>query len=380
MLDDPQPNILATVMSENLKENWNSTLASFSGAHILQTQEWGDIKSQFGWSPHQEVWQSAPGEVYACAQVLTRQVTISRIKFPLRVMYVPKGPILRDWHDRDQRNQVLNKLKTLARQQSAIFIKIDPEVEWGRGENEGEVNADAGEVSAVLTASGWISSHEQVQFRNTMVIDLSLEPDQLMSRMKQKTRYNVRLAARRGVSIRKGELSDLEPLYKMYAETSLRDGFAIRHREYYLTVWRTFIDRGLAEPLIAEVNGDAVAGLIVFRFAGRAWYMYGMSTAMHREKMPNYLLQWKAMLSAKEAGCRVYDLWGAPDKFEQDDSLWGVYRFKQGLGAEVVRYIGAWDLPLNHSLYRFYTQLMPFILSQFRRKGVQQTQGSIAPG
>jgi lipid II:glycine glycyltransferase (peptidoglycan interpeptide bridge formation enzyme) len=198
--------------------------------------------------------------------------------------------------------------------------------------------------------------------------------------MKQKTRYNIRLAARKGVSVRQGRLSDLDLLYQLYAETSVRDGFAIRHKDYYLTVWRTFIERELAEPLIAEVDGKPVAGLVVFRFAGRAWYMYGMSGTIHREKMPNYLLQWEAMLRSKEAGCSSYDLWGAPDKFEKGDSLWGVYRFKQGLGAEVIRYIGAWDLPLNNSIYRFYTQLMPRLLNRLRRRGMVQTQGSIQSG
>jgi peptidoglycan pentaglycine glycine transferase (the first glycine) len=228
-----------------------------------------------------------------------------------------------------------------------------------------------------LERTGWLFSQEQVQFRNTMIIDLNKPFDELLGNMKQKTRYNVRLASRKGVQVRSGTKSDLDLLYRMYAETSLRDGFTLRDDSYYKTVWNKFIESGMAEPLIAEVDGDEVAALVIFRFAQRAWYLYGMSLGVHRERMPNYLLQWEAIKYAKESGCGFYDLWGAPDEFVEGDTLWGVYRFKQGLGAEVVRYIGAWDLPLKPGLYRLYTQLAPRLLALMRRRGQQQIEGSL---
>ena len=120
--------------------------------------------------------------------------------------------------------------------------------------------------------------------------------------------------------------------------------------------------------------------MIIFRFAHRAWYLYGMSKRVHREKMPNYLLQWEAIKRAKEASYAVYDLWGAPNDFIEGDNLWGVYRFKQGLGAEVVRFFGAWDLPLNPVVYRLYTQMVPRLLALMRRRGKGQIQGSIQAG
>ena len=88
-----------------------------------------------------------------------------------------------------------------------------------------------------------------------------------------------------------------------------------------------------------------MAAIFLFYFGGRAYYLYGMSREAHREKMPNYLLQWEAMQRAKTAGCTIYDLWGAPDEFDESDSLWGVYRFKQGLGGRVLRTIGATVTP-----------------------------------
>jgi len=199
----------------------------------------------------------------------------------------------------------------------------------------------------------------------------------MLARMKQKTRYNVRLAKKKGVKIRFGTLGDIPMLYKMYAETSVRDGFVIRDETYYHTIWNSFVGEKMAEPLIAEVNGEPVAALILFWFAGRAYYMYGMSRLSHREKMPTYLLQWEAMRRAKAHGCRVYDLWGAPDVFEENNSMWGVYRFKRGLGGEVLRTLGAWDYTPRPLLYKLYYEIIPHVLNLMRARGKARVEQQI---
>jgi len=364
-------------------ENWNELIASLPGRQILQSWEWGESKRISGWKPIHKLWLDEGNQVCAAALILTRSISLKGINFPLRIMYLPRGPLIRDWMDHSLRKRVLTDLRALGKQQKVIFIKIDPEVELGRGiPGEGGTieNHPTEKLISELRDEHWVSSPEQVQFRNTMLIDLQPDSEQLLANMKQKTRYNVRLAARRGVTVRPGLVGDLELLFKMYAETSIRDGFTIRNAEYYLALWSDFVDAGLAEPLLAEVDGEPVAGVIIFRFGGRAWYMYGMSREAHREKMPNYLLQWEAMVRAKQAGCVEYDLWGAPDDFKESDDLWGVYRFKAGLGAEVVRFIGAWDLPLNKLMYRTYAQLIPRLLDIMRRRGEEQTRGVIQAG
>jgi peptidoglycan pentaglycine glycine transferase (the first glycine) len=178
-------------------------------------------------------------------------------------------------------------------------------------------------------------------------------------------------------------------LYKMYAETSVRDGFVIRDEEYYQTVWCMFMSNverltlnvqqslPAAVPLIAEVDNEPVAAIFLFSFAGRAYYVYGMSRNAHREKMPSYLLQWEAMKRAKMLGCKVYDLWGAPDVFDESDSMWGVFRFKEGLGGEVIRTLGAWDCAPNAFLYKLYTETMPRILNLMRSRGKARVRGML---
>jgi peptidoglycan pentaglycine glycine transferase (the first glycine) len=370
-------------MREAAKETWNELIINLPDRHILQSREWGEAKQISGWQSMHQAWWDSNDQLAAAALILSRTITFKGLETPLRVMYIPRGPMVRDWVDIPLRRKVLSDLQSIAKQQKAIFIKMDPEVQIGHGvsgkENALE-NSWTQDLIRELQEDNWVPSSEQVQFRNTMVIDLQLDKDQLLANMKQKTRYNIRLATRRGVSVRPGSAKDLELMFKMYAETSVRDGFTIRNADYYLSLWKDFISAGMAEPLLAEVDGEPVAGVIIFRFGGRAWYMYGMSRAAHREKMPNYLLQWEAILRAQAAGCEEYDLWGAPDVFNEGDDLWGVYRFKTGLGAQVVRFIGAWDLPINYRLYRIYSQLLPRVLDIMRRKGENETRGMIQTG
>jgi peptidoglycan pentaglycine glycine transferase (the first glycine) len=358
---------------------WNRMIAGLAEAHLLQTWEWGQVKINNGWQPEPLVWRDGQGQARAAALVLQRELPIPGLASRLRVFYVPKGPLC-NWQDGALRRQVLDDLAALARRRGAIFIKIDPDVCLGTGipgQPEACEDAIGQAVVTDLRAWGWHLSAEQIQFRNTVLIDLWPDLDSLLAKMKQKTRYNIRLAERKGVLVRPAGLDDLPGLYRMYAETSTRDGFVIREQDYYLKVWSVFMHSGMAEPLIAEVEGQAVAGVVIFRFAGRAWYMNGMSGLAHREKMPNYLLQWEAMCRARAAGCRVYDLWGAPDVFDESDPLWGVYRFKDGLGGQVIRYLGAWDLPVRPVIYTIYTRLLPRILDVMRRRGKERTRRMI---
>jgi lipid II:glycine glycyltransferase (peptidoglycan interpeptide bridge formation enzyme) len=365
------------------------------GAHLLQTWEWAQVKAAFGWQATAFVWNPAgvgggaaaegPGGNHspaAAAMVLKRSILNRGFVRRLCILYVPKGPLL-NWGSALDRDRILDELQALARRQGAVLLKIDPDIEIGRGypDQEGaQDNAEAPEVLRELKRKGWRFSGDQVQFRNTVMLDLAPTEAELLGRMKQKARYNIRLAEKKGVTVRSGALSDLPGLFRMYAETSIRDGFVIRQAEYYLKVWETFLrplsdsSQPCAEALIAEVAGEAVAAIFVFYFAGRAYYLYGMSRAAHREKMPNHLLQWEAIQRARRQGCTSYDLWGAPNELNENDPLWGVYRFKEGLGGQVIRTVGAWDYPASAIWYPVYTRLVPRLLDVMRARGRRQAR------
>lgn len=360
-------------------QTWDALTACLPDPQLLQTWEWGQVKLENGWTPEYQTWRKE-----AAALILKRTIPIRGLGARMGVMYVPRGPML-DYSNPSLRREVLHDLAATARKRGAIFIKIDPFVPLGMGIPGTETARDHPPGLALvedLRQNGWVPSPEQIQFRNTVMIDLSLPEETLLANMKQKTRYNIRLAEKKGVQVRAGSPADLGLIYKMYAETSVRDRFVIRNEDYYRRAWGLFLRRGAtgdhsqpsAEVLIAEVEGEPAAAVVVYRFGQTGWYMFGMSRQAHREKMPNHLLQWEAMRRLKSAGCTRYDLWGAPDRFDERDPMWGVYRFKEGLGGTVVRTSGAWDMPARPLLYKLYTQTLPKILDQMRKRGRTATK------
>ena len=377
---------------------WNQTLDSLSESHLLQSSQWAEVKTRFGWQPFYLVWDQSGNDLefkvhsedeirgkntVAAALILERKAFRG-----LSVMYVPKGPILQDWSDDQLRQRILSDLENFAKESGAVHIKIDPDIVIGRGV-PGEVDEEPvpqGKlIEGEFSARGWLFSSDQIQYRNTFLIDLRQEEELLLNRMKSKTRYNIRLASRKGITIRYGDDTDLDYLYNMYADTSLRGGFTIRGEGYYNYLWQTFMGEDLdseidaiAQPIIAEFDGKPVAAAVMFRFGGRAWYLHGMSLPEHSDKMATYLIQWEGMRWAKENGCVSYDMWGAPDQFNSDDSMWGVYRFKRGFGGEVTRTIGAWDFPVKPILYQAYTRVLPVLLNGMRKIGNRNTESAAA--
>lgn len=359
--------------------SWNKIIAELPGRHVLQTWEWGQVKEKYGWQVLTQIWRDEGCMVQGAALVLERTIRIAGFAPGLRILYVPRGPMT-DWSNPIWRKEVLDDLQSLAKRQRAIFIKIDPEVFLGSGipGTPGAIENEVGKkVLEDLQVRGWRYSGEQIQYRNTVWLDLDHSEEELLARMKQKTRYNIRLADRKGVQVRQGTLADLPMLYQLYTETSARDGFVIRSEEYYYTIWRSFLDKNMAEAFIAEVKGEPIAGLFLFYFGGKAWYLYGMSRRAYSDRMPNYLLQWKAICRARSIGCVQYDLWGAPDIFDENDPMWGVFRFKKGLGGKVMRTIGAWDFPTQPGLYSLYTYILPKLLAILRVRGKARTRQGI---
>ena len=351
--------------------NWDEKLVQHPSPSLLQTAAWAEVKEQYGWSSIPVEWKDANGKIEAMASVLKRQISLRGIKLPVSMLYIPKGPIV-DWSNERLVQQVLTDLVELAKQEKAFLIKIEPEIPQFEITNAKEpetVQLNPVVSPQYMQSAGWVFSDNQIQFRNSVFIDLKGSEDKLLADMKQKTRYNIRLAERKDILIRQGTKDDFETIYQLYAETSIRDGFIIRSKDYYLTVWNTFFDQKQLTPLIATYQDEPLAALMLFHFGKTAYYVYGMSTNKHRNRMPTYLLQWEAIKTAKELGCETYDLWGAPGNLTEEDPMWGVYRFKLGLGGKTIGTIGAWDHIVQPFVFTIYSKVMPKILNILRKRG-----------
>ena len=326
---------------------------------MLQTWDWGEFKrSTGGWEPQRLAFKQG-SELVAQASLLIRKMG------PLRVMYVSKGPAL-DYADVDLARSVIKELEKRANRFGVVWLKIDPDVIAATGvpgSDDDRTDDNGSEISRMLRKRGWRFSDSQVQFRNTLTIDLSRSEDEILAAMSGNTRRKIRVATKKGVTIRAGSIDDLPLLYQLYRVTGERDGFLIRPFDYYQRAWEEFMRNGLAHALIAEYGGKAIAQVILFHFGRKCWYFYGASSNKERERMPNYALQWEAIKWAKAQGYAAYDMWGAPEVFDKSDGMWGVYQFKRGFRGKLIRHIGAWDFAPHPTLFYIYSKVVSQILA-----------------
>jgi lipid II:glycine glycyltransferase (peptidoglycan interpeptide bridge formation enzyme) len=312
-------------------ETWDKFVKRYGG-HLLQSYYWGELKTRFGWEA--ERWARVEhGEICAGAQVLLR-----RILPGLVVAYVPRGPVLAD-------ADFLRALRNRAADSSPFLFKLEPD--WLEGD----------ERTSLLRPAGWLPSDETIQPRASIRIDLTHSLDDILGSMKPKWRYNIRLAEKKGVTVREAARAELDRFYELMQVTASRDKFPIHPPAYYRAAFDLLVDHDHARLLTAEYQGQNIAMILVTFFGHEAIYLYGASANEQRNVMPNHALHWAAIKLAKERGCRQYDLWGVPENADSgDDRLPGsLYQFKQGFGGTVVSYTGAFDLiagPLRYRLYR----------------------------
>jgi peptidoglycan pentaglycine glycine transferase (the first glycine) len=313
---------------------WDNFINQHPSGHLLQSWNWGELKAHAGWHPLRlALWDEQQQQIIAAAQVLQR--TASRL--PLwagHLAYIPKGPIL-DWTQPTQCEAFFSQLDTYLRRQGALALHIELSQESATPESD-----------LVLKRLTSLPVHpiRAIQPLRTIVLDLEPAEETLLAQMKEKWRYNVRLAARKGVTVRPAEtLEDMRTWYKVLRATSERDGFGIHTIDYYLRIWQLLTPDNQARLLLAEYDGRLLAGILVGLFAQQAIYLYGASSNEQRQLMPNYLLQWEAIRWAKQQGARLYDLWGIPETEDEDEAMAGVYRFKRGWGGRVVQFLGTYE-------------------------------------
>ncbi len=300
--------------------------------HICQSPEWGEVKTKVG----------TPAVRVGGVQVTLHDIPL----LPFKVGYCPKV---------DQKKIDWEQLEAVAKEHKCIFVKIEPIVETGH----------APSLQRKLRPSKPIFATQ------TILLDLTKSEEELMAGMKSKTRYNVRLAGRKGVVVKKrNDEEGLEVFLKLQRETAERQGFFIHPDDYYRTVWEVLHPKGMAYILVASIEQSSdnhatmqpsshssipLVAWLLLKYKNTFYYPYGGSLTKFRNYMPSNLMMWEAIKLGKELDCKVFDMWGATD--DKNDPWYGFTRFKLGYGGEMVSFPGAYDLVLNPFLY------YPFVLA-----------------
>ncbi len=323
---------------------------------VLQTSAWGKLKHHTGWEPQIFV-VTDDDQILAGAMVLLREMP--GIAAP--IMYSPRGPVA-DPEAASPLKSLTDGVREFGEERGAVLWKVDPAWEVSEaGETGGH-----GALSALgfrRQPTGDDFGGVQPRFVMRMPVAGRSRDDILMD-MHSKTRYNIRLAKRRGVEVIEGTtLEDVDTFYRLLEITSERNDFGVRGQPYFENLYQEVISSGWGKLFLARYEDEMIAGTIGLRTSRCVWYLYGASANRHRNVMPNYALQWSMILWAKEEGCEVYDLRGVSGDLDPDNPLYGLYRFKKGFGAELVELVGEFDLVLRPVLYRLYRSAEPIYRS-----------------
>ncbi|MBI2983412.1 MAG: peptidoglycan bridge formation glycyltransferase FemA/FemB family protein [Chloroflexi bacterium] len=317
---------------------WDEAAVRSPGGHVLQSSAWARIREAQGWRAE----FVRVGDPLPVALVLWRDVPLFG---PMG--YVPRGPIVAPG-DRDGLAHALETLAQLARERRAVMLKVDPEL-------------SPDEAAHALAHVGYVRGPDVQPVLATLVLDITPDPDEIMKGLEKDTRWSVRQAAKRGVTVRAvTDEASLRAFYELYRETGGRARFITRTWEYYGFVWRTLIGAGLATLRLAYAGERAVAGAMTWQCGDRELYMYGASSEEGRKCYASYGLQWECITGARARGAVRYDLGGIPiDPARTDDPMYGPYLFKKGFGGTMRTYVGAHDTAPDALRYRAFLAAEP---------------------
>lgn len=306
------------------KDRWNRFVSGCAGGSFAQSYEWGEVKSGT-WIPYYTAVEDDSGTLRATGLVLKRQLPGGLFS----VLYCPRGPVFSGYSDALM-GFYFRALETFARQHRAIWFRCDPEIP----EDEPRAN--------LFKTYQLKKIHENIQPRATIILDLQPSEEDLLKSFHHKTRYNIRLAEKKGVTvIQASDHQYVDVFYDLFRVTGERDRFMIMKKNYFYRLWDVLFPKNMCAIFIAMHEGTALGAVFLVVFGDTMTYVYGASSNEKRHLMPNHLLHWRAIQWAKQQGLTRYDFWGIPYTPQESSPLWGVYRFKKGFCETETRWMGA---------------------------------------
>lgn len=352
--------------TEQDRQRFDDFIARFDTGDLLQSFEWGELKGRGGWEPVR-VLAERDGEIVAAASLLKR--ALPRTK--RCIMYAPRGPVL-DTRDAQLVREFTAYLKKTAIAHGAILLKIDPPVPVEDTVSDANLRSVG---FRMLTSEGFGGT----QPKCVMQLDLDKPIDEVMGSFKEKWRYNIRLAERKGVTVNIDcARDDLPTFYTLLKETAERDGFLVRNQKSFEDMWDLLVPAGYMRVALTYFEGKPVAGAIAYLFGDKAMYTYGASSNEHRNVMPNHLMQWRLIQWASESGCKWYDFRGVSPRKQPDadDHLAGLNRFKEGFSPRFVEDIGEYDMVLSPSYYWLWNVVRPWVSKLLKARGRAKTRAA----
>ena len=327
---------------ESMKE-YKKFLEGHERCNFQQSLEWAEVKKPY-WKPKVILAEDDEGNIVGSLCVLIRKMPIFG-----NIMYSSRGPVC-DIHDISVMKQLTDGAKELAKKYNAMVLRIEPDIL-----SSDQIFRD------VVTNLGYKIKDDAKDFKDEIqpryVFRLDIKgktEEEVMAVFKQKWRYNIRLAERKGVTVKEGTRDDLKDFHKIMVETGKRDGFITRPLEYFEKMYDCLGDH--MKLLMAYYDGEPISGVIPIFYGNKTWYLYGASSNKHRNLMPNYLLQWEMIKMAIARHDDVYDFRGVSGVVDENHPQYGLYRFKQGFGATFTEFVGEVYYPfkpLTYKLYRF---------------------------
>lgn len=328
--------------------------------NLLQTGFWGEVKAKQGWTP-------LSFKVKAGDEVLPLLVLLKELAAGYVLAYVPHGPQGLYFAGSDGLEDKLAALVKLLKPHlpgNTLFVRFDllsgttHKLDFSRDNDEDGADGSGGEAFPRPLDRPLRKPVMDIQPPDTVILDLTQSLDQVLAGMKKKTRYNLKLAEKKGVEIVEGSQDDLADWYRLYQETSTRDKIALHSFEYYKSIFDLAFTYGSGAPtvklLLARYQGQLLAGNVVVIHGKQGFYLYGASSNEHRNLMATYALQGRGIEICQAAGCETYDFFGIPPRDDPSHPMHGLYRFKVGFGGTIVHRHGAWDYPLKPMMYSLF--------------------------
>ena len=311
-------------------------------SHFLQSPEWAKVKTDW---KHEMIVIEDNGEIKGTMSILLRKVPI----FNRYIMYAPRGFVCNE-HDKETLEKLTYKAKEIAKKYKAFIFRLDPDIS-----NEDEEFKKIAKELGYKTKDNIKNIDQVIQPKYVFRLDISNKTEEeLLATFNQKTRYNIRLAIKKGVTTRVGTIEDMETFYNIMKETGSRDNFFIRPIEYFKKIY-TVMGEKHARLIIAEHEGTPISAVMPIMYGNKVWYLYGGSSNKYRNLMPNYLLQFEMMKWGLENKCDIYDFRGVSGFKDENDPQYGVYRFKKGFNGDFVEFV--------NELYIVFNPVMNFIFN-----------------